>query len=145
MEAMVSGIETVANIASELISKGENVKIWTFSGELGAGKTTLIKEVCRQLGVKEAVKSPSFNIVHEYRNIGDETIFHFDFYRINDLSEAEDLGLDDYFFSGSLCLIEWPEMAGSLIPDPAIHVKIEHSNEGNRHYYFYTNEQKNRI
>ncbi len=95
-----------------------------FYGEMGAGKTTLIKEICKILGVKDITSSPTFALINEYLTHADERIFHFDFYRINHLEEAYDLGYEDYFYSDSLCLIEWPEKIESLLPKKYIKVKI---------------------
>jgi tRNA threonylcarbamoyladenosine biosynthesis protein TsaE len=95
-----------------------------FYGEMGAGKTTLIKEICKILGVKDITSSPTFALINEYLTHADERIFHFDFYRINHLEEAYDLGYEDYFYSNSLCLIEWPEKIESLLPKKYIKIKI---------------------
>ncbi len=94
-----------------------------FYGEMGAGKTTLIKEICKILGVRDITSSPTFALINEYLTQKDERIYHFDFYRINHLEEAYDLGYEDYFYSNSLCLIEWPEKIESLLPDK--HIKLE--------------------
>ena len=103
-------------------------KIVLFSGEMGAGKTTLIKEFCHYLGVQDEVSSPTFALVNEYEsNIG--PIYHFDLYRIQSAEELYDIGYEDYFFSGYLCLVEWPEMASGIIPENHISVKIRVEND----------------
>lgn len=96
-----------------------------FFGEMGAGKTTLIREICARLGVKDTVTSPTFALVNHYFSEEAGDIFHFDFYRIEKLEEAYDLGYDEYFESGALCLVEWPEKIEPLLPNDAIKVRIE--------------------
>lgn len=102
----------------------EKEDLWCFYGEMGAGKTTLIKEVCRQLGVEDNMSSPSFGIINEYESSGGDSVYHFDFYRIKDVQEAEDLGIYDYFFSGNLCLLEWPEMVEEILPEDVLKINI---------------------
>ncbi|MDR1343431.1 MAG: tRNA (adenosine(37)-N6)-threonylcarbamoyltransferase complex ATPase subunit type 1 TsaE [Prevotellaceae bacterium] len=99
-------------------------RVLAFYGAMGAGKTTLIKELCRLLHVTDNVTSPTFALVNEYGAAGGEKIFHFDFYRIKKLEEAYDLGYDEYFGSGCLCLVEWPELIEELLPADALHVRI---------------------
>lgn len=96
-----------------------------FNGEMGAGKTTLIKVICERLGVQDSMSSPTFSIVNEYRNADDDPIYHFDFYRIERLQEALDIGVDEYFYSGDVCLIEWPEMIKELIPENHLEISIK--------------------
>ena len=95
-----------------------------FYGEMGAGKTTLIKELCNQLGVNDVTSSPSFSLINEYLDKEDKSIFHFDFYRINDIEEAYDIGYEDCFYSNSLCFIEWPEKIEGLLPENHTIIKI---------------------
>ncbi len=102
-------------VSKTIIELAKNNKIWTFNGEMGAGKTTLIKAVCATFGVIDEVSSPTFSMVNEYKTKNGETIFHFDFYRIKSSSEAYDLGIEDYFDSGSICLIEWPSMIDEIL------------------------------
>lgn len=102
-------------VSKHLIELAKNNKIWTFNGEMGAGKTTLIKAICTTLGVIDEVSSPTFSMVNEYKTKNGETVFHFDFYRIKSLSEAYDLGIEDYFDSGNICLIEWPSMIDEIL------------------------------
>lgn len=110
-------IENIGEAARKLIEDMGDDRIFAFDGPMGAGKTTLISEVCRQLGVKDDVGSPTFSIVNEYRDGEGNPIYHFDFYRIKDIEEAIEIGIDDYFYSGALCLIEWPERIEPLLPD----------------------------
>src|ERR1700690_1947358 len=109
--------------ATELIEKCSGVKTWLFSGEMGAGKTTLIKAVCEQLGVKEGMSSPTFSIVNEYDLPRGEKIYHFDCYRLKNEQEAFDLGAEEYFESGNFCFVEWPEKIPSALPGR--HIKVE--------------------
>lgn len=95
-----------------------------FYGQMGAGKTTLIKEICNKLGVKDNVASPTFSLVNEYKDSSGNSIFHFDFYRIKRIEEVYDIGYQDYFYSGDLCLVEWPEMVKELIPAGAVNIYI---------------------
>jgi tRNA threonylcarbamoyladenosine biosynthesis protein TsaE len=103
----------------------ENNKIWTFTGDMGAGKTTLIKSICHHLGVSDNVHSPTFNLVNEYLDAQGNTIYHFDFYRIKHVDEAVDIGFFDYLASDNLCLIEWPNKISALLPEKHIHCKME--------------------
>jgi tRNA threonylcarbamoyladenosine biosynthesis protein TsaE len=107
-----------------LIEAAEDFKVIVFRGDLGAGKTTLIKNMCKLLGVKDAIRSPTFSIVNEYKSADNEGIFHFDFYRLNKEEEAHDIGAEEYFYSGKLCLIEWPSKIESLLPKKRIEVHI---------------------
>lgn len=102
---------------------GEN-RVVAFYGSMGAGKTTFISALCRFFGVEDDVCSPTFTIVNEYRAANGDSIFHFDFYRIEALKEAVDIGFEEYLYSGSLCLIEWPEKIEPLLPDDTLNVKI---------------------
>ncbi len=117
-------IDDLANISEKLISLSGTNKIFLFYGEMGAGKTTLIKSLCEFLGVTEPVTSPTFSIVNEYRG-ADSKIYHFDFYRLKNETEALDLGYEEYFYSGAYCFIEWPEKIPNLLPEHYIRVKIE--------------------
>jgi len=110
--------------AAHLIWKCSPVKVWLFSGEMGAGKTTLIKAVCEQLGVREGMSSPTFSIVNEYDRQEGGKIYHFDFYRLKNEQEAFDIGAEEYFESGNFCFIEWPEKIPSLIPSQHVNIRI---------------------
>lgn len=131
------GLEQTSRIAREILGRFSNRRIFAFSGDLGAGKTTLIQQLCRELGVTDFPVSPSFSIVNEYRNTAGDPVYHFDFYRINDIREAYDLGYEEYFFSGSYCFIEWPEKITELLPDECVYIRIEEAEEpGKRNYFF---------
>jgi len=110
-------------VASKLI-KVLKSPIWLFYGEMGSGKTTLIREILHQLDVKDNIQSPTFSLVNEYLGQEDKTIYHFDFYRIENEEEAYDIGIEDYFYSDNLCLIEWPEKIPNLLPDNSVEIHI---------------------
>ena len=120
-----------AAAAEFLEAVGEN-RLIAFYGNLGAGKTTFIKELCSRLGVDDNVCSPTFTIVNEYRAADGDSVFHFDFYRIDSLREAEDLGLEEYFYSGCFCFMEWPEKVAELLPEEVVEVRIEPVDEVTR-------------
>ncbi|OSY89231.1 hydrolase [Tenacibaculum holothuriorum] len=116
-------LEELPSVAKELISNVPN-KVLLFNGEMGAGKTTLIKEVCKELGIEDVTHSPTFSLVNEYLSNKGETVYHFDFYRIEDEEEAYDMGVEDYLYSNNWCLIEWPENVKNLLPLEAIDIQI---------------------
>jgi len=119
--------------ADQLLRECQDIKIWLFSGELGAGKTTLIKTLGKKLGVREEMSSPSFSIINEYGTPMGEFVYHFDFYRIKNEQEAYDIGTEEYFDSGNFCFVEWPEKIPSLVPKENIEIKIiPGSDPGNR-------------
>ncbi len=114
---------------------GENT-IFDFEGEMGAGKTTFIKAICASLGIDDLVSSPTFSIVNEYESRTGKVVYHFDFYRIKNLNEAYDIGYEEYFYSGSICLIEWPEKIAELLPDKHVRIKIEVTETDQRILFF---------
>lgn len=118
-------IEDLPEIAKQVIALAKTKTIWIFEGEMGAGKTTLIKAICKELGVKTSVQSPTFSIVNEYLTDVGETIYHFDFYRLKNETEALDFGIEEYFDSGDICLLEWAEKIESLLPEDCFKIKIE--------------------
>jgi tRNA threonylcarbamoyladenosine biosynthesis protein TsaE len=119
------------SIASEIISFANNTRIFLFYGDMGAGKTTLIKSLCESLGTTEPVTSPTFSIVNEY--IGAKNrIYHFDFYRLKNQSEAFDMGYEEYFYSDAYCFIEWPEKIPDLLPEQYISIQIKVIDENSR-------------
>lgn len=130
-EILIPSLDKIADAAQEFVAQMGHRRVFAFYGGMGAGKTTFIKALCQQLGVKDAVTSPTFAIVNEYgSDIG--PIYHFDFYRIKNLAEVMDLGFDDYAYSGHLCLIEWPELIEDLLPDNTVSVHIEETDNGMR-------------
>lgn len=130
-EILILSLDKIADAAQEFVAQMGHRRVFAFYGGMGAGKTTFIKALCQQLGVKDAVTSPTFAIVNEYgSDIG--PIYHFDFYRIKNLAEVMDLGFDDYAYSGHLCLMEWPELIEDLLPDNTVSVHIEETDNGMR-------------
>lgn len=117
-------LEDLEVVAKEIITFAENLNIWIFAGEMGVGKTTLIKEICQVLGVKDNVHSPTYSLVNEYEGSSGETFYHFDFYRLKNETEAMDIGVDEYFYSGNKCFIEWPEKIPSLLPEQHLEISI---------------------
>ncbi|GGI26783.1 tRNA (adenosine(37)-N6)-threonylcarbamoyltransferase complex ATPase subunit type 1 TsaE [Pedobacter mendelii] len=135
---MVIEINSVADlpeVASKLFEFAGEQKIFLFNGEMGAGKTTFIKIFCKVLGVKDTVSSPTYSIVNEYEGTKN-TIYHFDFYRIKNIQEAYDLGYEEYFYGGEICLIEWPEKVEELLPENFIKVEILILDETRRTFRF---------
>ncbi|KQS33595.1 tRNA (adenosine(37)-N6)-threonylcarbamoyltransferase complex ATPase subunit type 1 TsaE [Dyadobacter sp. Leaf189] len=126
-----SKLEELEQVSSELMQLGRDTPVWLFEGHMGAGKTTLIKAICRYLGVQSHVQSPTFSLVNEYA-AGQDSIYHFDFYRIKDETEALDMGIEEYFDSGSFCFVEWPGMIGSLWPEHYLHIDLRADESGTR-------------
>lgn len=117
--------DELQEVARKLLSNFGNIDVWCFDAEMGAGKTTLIKKICEEKGVQDEMSSPTFSIVNEYQTDKGEDIYHFDFYRLKDIEEAIDIGLEDYLFSGNLCLLEWPEIIEPLLPDEYLQISIK--------------------
>ena len=120
----ITSLNELPGAAEKIISIAGNSKVFAFNGQMGAGKTTLIKAICRQLGVDDVTSSPTFSLVNEYRAKSGSVIYHFDFYRIKNESEAYDMGYEDYLYSGNYCFIEWPEKIAELIPQDCVRVEI---------------------
>ncbi len=120
----IKNLEELPEAARQLLSFCANKKVIAFYGAMGAGKTTFIKALCKILGVTDNVNSPTFSLVNEYHTNKDDTIFHFDFYRINTLNEAYDMGYEDYFYSNNYCFIEWPEKIEELLPNNIVKVSL---------------------
>lgn len=132
MELKIASTEHLHEAAREFINNMGEGTVFAFYGRMGAGKTTFIKAVCECLGVEDVINSPTFAIVNEYRSATSELIYHFDFYRIKKLEEVYDMGYEDYFYSGALCFIEWPELVEELLPEDAVKVRIEEDEAGGR-------------
>lgn len=131
IEIQIPSLDKIADAAREFVEQIGDKRVFAFYGGMGAGKTTFIKAVCEQLGVKDAVTSPTFAIVNEYASdFG--PVYHFDFYRIKNQTEVMDLGFDDYAYSGNLCLMEWPELIEDLLPDNTVNVHIAETSNGMR-------------
>ena len=150
MEIKIQTIDSISEAACQFIRQIGEHRVFAFYGKMGAGKTTFVKAICEALGVTDVITSPTFAIVNEYTidqcstaNAQCSTdngqwpmvngpIYHFDFYRIKKLEEVYDMGYEDYFYSGSLCFIEWPELIEELLPDDAVRVTIEENADGSR-------------
>ncbi len=133
MEIKINNLEDINLVARTFIDNMGKGRVFAFYGKMGAGKTTFIKAVCENLGVTDVITSPTFAIVNEYTSeTSGDTIYHFDFYRIKKIEEVYDMGYEEYFYSGSLCFIEWPELIEGLLPDDATKVTIEEDGDGSR-------------
>jgi tRNA threonylcarbamoyladenosine biosynthesis protein TsaE len=124
-------LDQIQEVAQQILAQNPN-KILLFNGEMGAGKTTLIKQLCKSLGIEDATSSPTFSLVNEYQTNDNQTVYHFDFYRLNHETEALDMGVDDYLYSGNWCFIEWSEKIPNLIPEQHSVVTIELLPDGKR-------------
>ncbi len=127
----IYSLSEVDQIVDYIIANASN-RVLLFFGEMGVGKTTLIKEICKSLHSDDVISSPTFSLVNEYRTQYDEPIYHFDFYRIDSEEEALDIGVEDYFYSGDWCLIEWPNNIENLLPLGAVEIHLSHAAEGKR-------------
>ena len=125
--------EELSTVASQLLDTFPEANIWLLNGEMGAGKTTLIKAICEHLGVVDEMSSPTFSIVNEYQNDSEEVIYHFDFYRLEEIDEAVNIGVEDYFFSGNMCFIEWADMIRELLPNNYVEININLVDHNTRH------------
>ncbi|MAQ48018.1 MAG: tRNA (adenosine(37)-N6)-threonylcarbamoyltransferase complex ATPase subunit type 1 TsaE [Flavobacteriales bacterium] len=123
----ISNLDDLSSVALELLSLSDN-RIFVIEGDLGAGKTTLVKYMCSHLQIIDSVSSPTFPIINEYENSNGDKCFHFDFYRLNNIKEAIMLGVDSYFSSGCYCFIEWPDLIKSLLPPDYHHIKLKEIN-----------------
>ena len=132
MEIRINSLDTIHEAAKEFIKGMGDGKVFAFYGKMGAGKTTFIKALCEVLGVKDVITSPTFAIINEYTDGNDNPIYHFDFYRIKKLEEVYDMGYEDYFYSGNLCLLEWPELVEDVLPENVIKVTIGEQPDGSR-------------
>ncbi len=138
MELIIQSLDTIRESAHEFIQHIGKARVFAFYGKMGAGKTTFVKAICEELGSTDVITSPTFAIVNEYTipptpNTQHPTpIYHFDFYRIKKLEEVYDLGYEEYFYSGALCLIEWPELIEEILPEDVVKVTIEERQDGSR-------------
>ena len=133
MKISIKSLDSIHEAAREFIKNMGTGHVFAFYGKMGAGKTTFIKAVCEELGVDDVITSPTFAIVNDYTSSKDDShIFHFDFYRIKKLEEVYDVGYEDYFYSGSLCFIEWPELIEDILPGDAVKVTVTQNEDGGR-------------
>ena len=124
------GVEGLPEVVAALLEMGKHLPVWTFTGDLGAGKTTLIKALAEELGIRDAVSSPTFNYVNDY----DGKLYHFDCYRLKNVQEALNLGLEEYLDSGKPCWVEWPEVISPLLPQDRLDIVISHNQDATRNY-----------
>ena len=133
MEIRIENLEEIREAAREFVANIGESTVFAFYGKMGAGKTTFIKAVCEELGVEDVITSPTFAIVNEYRSeTSGELIYHFDFYRVKKIEEVYDMGFEDYFYSGALCFIEWPELCEEVLPEDTVKVTIEETPDSSR-------------
>ena len=150
MTVKIQNIETIREAAREFINNMGEARVFAFYGKMGAGKTTFVKAICEELGVEDVITSPTFAIINEYtitqhpspithhpspitqHPSPNTRVYHFDFYRIKKLEEVYDMGYEDYFYSGALCFIEWPELIEEILPDDAVRVSITEQEDGSR-------------
>ncbi len=133
MKIRIHSLDDIHEAARQFVEAMDQATVFAFRGKMGAGKTTFIKAVCEELGVEDQITSPTFSIVNEYRSdTTGELIYHFDFYRVEKEEEAYDMGYEDYFYSGAICFIEWPELVEDLLPGDTVDVKIEEDDLGVR-------------
>ncbi|WP_449028691.1 tRNA (adenosine(37)-N6)-threonylcarbamoyltransferase complex ATPase subunit type 1 TsaE [Prevotella jejuni] len=132
MEITIKSLDTIHEAVKEFVKEMGEGKVFAFYGKMGAGKTTFIKALCEVLGVEDVITSPTFAIINEYTDGKGDPIYHFDFYRIKKLEEVYDMGYEDYFYSGNLCLLEWPELIEDILPENVIKVTIEEQPDGTR-------------
>ena len=124
-------LDQIEGVAKQILEQNPN-KVILFHGEMGVGKTTLIKALAKELGVSEVTSSPTFSLVNEYQTISNQIVYHFDFYRLNKETEALDMGADEYLYSGNWCFIEWAEKISNLIPDLHSTISITLLSDGKR-------------
>jgi tRNA threonylcarbamoyladenosine biosynthesis protein TsaE len=129
-------INDLPKAAAELVKQSEGLNVWLLKGEMGSGKTTLVKQIVNQLGVEGPVSSPTFSIINQYGDTNEKVVYHFDLYRLKNELEAFDIGLEEYLNSGHLCLIEWPEKLERLLPSQYFEVHIQPSDSLTRKIYY---------
>ncbi len=135
-EPIIYTLEQVGEVAKKIITSFGDDKLYALTGDLGAGKTTLIKAICEILEVEDVVSSPTFSIINEYRTKNNSTIYHLDLYRLEDGNEAENIGIEDYLYSNHLAFVEWPQVVDYLLPENTIRIHIENIDESTRKMLF---------
>ena len=133
---LFSGLGEINKAAQQFLEQNKGKKQFAFYGDMGAGKTTFVKELCSLLQVVDVVTSPTFSLINEYCTDTDDKIFHFDFYRIEDIEEVYNIGYEDYFYSNDYCFVEWPELVEELIPDTMVRVRISVMDDDAREIVF---------
>lgn len=128
----INGIEDYPQAAREFVKLLDRGRIFAFYGKMGSGKTTFIKSICEELGVKDSINSPTFAIVNEYEDRNQNTIYHFDFYRIKSIEEVYNMGYEEYFYGDAICFMEWPELIEELLPEETVKVFVEETEGGAR-------------
>lgn len=132
MQTISYTLDHIDDIANLLIQEAGDQKVWIFKGEMGAGKTTLIKSLAKVLEVADSVSSPTFGIVNEYQTKAKGLLYHFDFYRLDDPMEALDIGIEEYFYSGNYCWLEWAEKIAPFLPERFFHIELALASETGR-------------
>jgi len=132
MRLTITSIDGLGTAARELLNTYKNKRLFAFHGAMGAGKTTLIKAMCEQLGATDLVSSPTFTLVNEYATLHGKMIYHIDFYRIKKPEEIFDIGIEEYFSGDSYCFMEWPELAGNFLPPSTLMLRITANDDGSR-------------
>lgn len=128
----INGIEDYPQAARELVKLLDRGRIFAFYGKMGSGKTTFIKSICEELGVEDSINSPTFAIVNEYEDRNQNTIYHFDFYRIKSIEEVYNMGYEEYFYGDAICFMEWPELIEELLPEETVKVFVREMDGGAR-------------
>jgi tRNA threonylcarbamoyladenosine biosynthesis protein TsaE len=131
-ELKINSLEDINSVAAEFIKLVGDKRIFAMHGAMGVGKTTFVKAICEEMGVQDTINSPTFAIVNEYHTAKENIIYHFDFYRIDDVQEAYDFGYEDYFYSDAMCFIEWPEKIDSILPNDTVEVHFTEEKDGTR-------------
>ena len=133
----IESLDAIRAAAQQFVNSIGEARVIAFYGGMGAGKTTFIKALCQELGVDDVITSPTFSIVNEYRSADTgELIYHFDLYRVKKIDEVYDMGFEDYFYSGALCFIEWPELCEEVLPEDTVKVTIQEESDGSRTIMF---------
>lgn len=125
-------LEQIPGVASRLLSAYSDQKVYALHGEMGAGKTTFIHALCEVMGVKDTITSPTFSIINQYQTVKGQTVYHMDLYRVKDENEAINAGIEDCLYSGSICLVEWPEKAPGIFPEDTLHIRLSSVDENTR-------------
>ena len=127
-----SSVSELKHVVKSILQDIPDQYVFAIAGKMGAGKTTIIKAFCKELGVEAVVSSPTFALINEYSSNKNSPIYHFDFYRIKKITEVFDIGYEEYFYSGNYCFIEWPEIVSELLPDSYVYITIKEEDSGRR-------------